>query len=79
MLSLPIFDPNFVEPPHEYSNNTKDLVKEFKINCEYIKKNFKNYPSHELEDLISRNFGLLAAISNLDVCPGDLIFSELTL
>jgi hypothetical protein len=68
--NLPRFDRNFVAPPGtEFPKKFKDLVKEFKKNCAYIKKNFKRFPSFELYMVSNRNFNLLVILSAVCTWP----------
>jgi hypothetical protein len=64
-LTFPSFDENFIRAAR-FPDNYKDLIKDFKRNCAYIKKNFKHFPSIELFALLCRNFNILGTIS--DIC-----------
>ena len=57
--SLLAFDPEFDFNKISGNKSIKDLVEEFKRNCEYLKKNFKNHPSLETVNILNRNWEII--------------------
>lgn len=57
--SLPAFDPEFDYDKISGNKSIKDLVEELRRNCEYLKKNFKHYPSLETVNILSRNWEIV--------------------
>jgi SET and MYND domain-containing protein 4 len=69
--TLPIYDRNFPLPllPNQLPLKFKDAVREFKENCDYIKKNFTHYPSNEIFAKLFRNILLVYRINDLALWP----------
>lgn len=69
VMSLPRYDPTFVEPAKKLPDTIEGTINELKNHFDYIKKNFKNYPSLELLDLSMRCGQLLDSIEKKSAWP----------
>jgi hypothetical protein len=67
--SLPSHPQKFKPLPKSLPNQFKDAVTDFKEQCEYTKKYFKNYPSQELAVVQERMTNLLIYMREIELFP----------
>ena len=68
--TFPSHDPKFVQASlTAVPESLKNVVQEFKKNCNYLKKNFKHHPSWETVETQKRNFVVMDAIEKYSTIP----------
>jgi hypothetical protein len=68
LLLFPACDRNFVMP-RVIPANFKDIIKDFKKNCAYIKKNSKSIPTYEIFVMMLQNYDHISILNELCAWP----------